>query len=464
MPQNTHLEIIGSDAQRLPELARDSCDLEALRATAQQLAGGLDCLPDVHSSRAIMRRCKTVAAEFKPLLATLYSPPAETPVSDDLRWLYENIRLLHTECQITLGALKSLTRMPHVRTQEGEIIPRILAIGQGFLETVSCQFTEQKFAVFIEAFQESVVLELCELWALASILKLLLLEQIATRASHFVRGLSSEPRGIGICIRSLRDVGHTTWKEVVEPLIRFDRVLREDPAGFYAQMDFDTRDLYRHKLSNIAQHSDFTEMQVATTALNLAREAAQSSSTCSREALRTSHIGYYLVDQGVALLHARVGFRCPLGQRIQFKLRKFPDQWFLLGIGILTGTITLAIMLAVLGVGIPLDLVLFWVLALLLPASQSAVQLMNHLTTSLLPPEILPKLNFAEGIPRNCVTMVAIPSLLLNERQVHGLVEDLEVRFLGNHDPNLHFALLTDLPDSHEPAGEASSLVDPRIE
>jgi cyclic beta-1,2-glucan synthetase len=33
-------------------------------------------------------------------------------------------------------------------------------------------------------------------------------------------------------------------------------------------------------------------------------------------------------------------------------------------------------------------------------------------------------------------------------------VENLEVRFLGNHDPNIHFALLTDLPDSHEQPGK----------
>src|SRR5258708_12984528 len=55
--------------------------------------------------------------------------------------------------------------------------------------------------------------------------------------------------------------------------------------------------------------------------------------------------------------------------------------------------------------------------------------------------------------------MVAVPSLLLNEDQVRGLVEDLEVRFLGNHDLNVHFALLTDLPDSREPAREDSALV-----
>src|SRR6202044_2365485 len=63
-------------------------------------------------------------------------------------------------------------------------------------------------------------------------------------------------------------------------------------------------------------------------------------------------------------------------------------------------------------------------------------------------PEPLPKLDFSTGIPRDCATLVAIPSLLINEEQVRKLANDLEVRFLGNRDRNLHFALLTDLPDS----------------
>jgi len=36
----------------------------------------------------------------------------------------------------------------------------------------------------------------------------------------------------------------------------------------------------------------------------------------------------------------------------------------------------------------------------------------------------------------------------LNQVQVRKLVADLEVRFLANRGPNLHFALLTDLADS----------------
>ena len=37
---------------------------------------------------------------------------------------------------------------------------------------------------------------------------------------------------------------------------------------------------------------------------------------------------------------------------------------------------------------------------------------------------------------------------MLNEEQVRELAHNLEVRFLANRDPHLHFALLTNLPDS----------------
>src|SRR5438045_3102004 len=105
-------------------------------------------------------------------------------------------------------------------------------------------------------------------------------------------------------------------------------------------------------------------------------------------------------------------------------------------------------------------LILLSMLVLLLPCSQSAVQLMNYLTTTLLRPEILPKLDLSKGVPEDCTTLVAVPALLLNQKQVRQLVQDLEVRFLGNHDPNIHFALLTDLPDSAVPAAEDDPVIE----
>ena len=460
MPQNTHLEMVGSEAQSLPELARDASNFDLLRAKTHRLARSFTDLPDVSSSRRIGERCKLLRAEFKPLLRALESPAAKPSVSEDGRWLYENIRLLHAGLQVTVEELKSHRKIPHVRTRKGEILPRVLALAEGFLDATSYQFSEQKFAFFIEVFQQVTVLELRELWALVSALKLVLLEQIAAGGHHCISGVGTEPCSVGICVRSLRDIEHAPWKEVIEPLIYFDHILRADPARCYAQMDYASRDLYRNKISKIAEHSDLTEMEVAHAALDLAQKAARRTYADPRVALRESHIGYYLMDQGVEFLHARVGFKFPLSQKLRAIVRKHSDEWLLLGIVILACAITSAVVLLIADSGSSLGLVLLYMLALLLPSSQSAVQLMNHLTTSLLPPEILPKLDFSEGIAPDCMTMVAVPALLLSPEQVRGLVDDLEVRFLGNHDPNLHFALLTDLPDSHEPAREDSPLVD----
>ena len=85
---------------------------------------------------------------------------------------------------------------------------------------------------------------------------------------------------------------------------------------------------------------------------------------------------------------------------------------------------------------------------------------MNYLTTALLRPRILPKLDFSEGIPEDCVTMVVVPTLLLNEKQVHRLVEDLEIRYLGNASRNLHYGLFSDMPDSAETPREDDPLIE----
>jgi len=200
-------------------------------------------------------------------------------------------------------------------------------------------------------------------------------------------------------------------------------------------------------------------VEVAKAVVALAEEARHHTCEQPRTALREAHVGYYLIDEGRSLLHQKVRFRPPFGQKIQGLLRKHPDECFLMGIQLLTLAIMSMAVIFLTDSYHSLALILFSMLILFLPSSQSAVQLMNYLVTSLLPAEILPKLDFTEAIPDNCVTMVAVPSLLLSEQQVRELVENLEVRFLGNHDPNVHFALVTDLPDSREPAREDNPLI-----
>ena len=136
-----------------------------------------------------------------------------------------------------------------------------------------------------------------ELWALVPALKLVLLEEIAARGSK-VASDAGGSYGAGVCVRSLRDIGHISWKNVLEPMVLFDRVLRQDPAGAYARMDFDSRDLYRTEVANIAEYSDLSEAEVAAAALALARSAHQETHASPRLAARRGHIGYYLLAEG----------------------------------------------------------------------------------------------------------------------------------------------------------------------
>ena len=84
----------------------------------------------------------------------------------------------------------------------------------------------------------------------------------------------------------------------------------------------------------------------------------------------------------------------------------------------------------------------------LVPAATIAVTLVNTLVTRLLPPRVLPKMDFRKGIPPDCRTMVVMPALLGDAEEVSALLSRIELHWLANADANLHLALLTDLADA----------------
>jgi len=455
----SHLEVLTAEAEDLHlSFEEVSPDAKGLRSRAAELALSLAWVPNHRQSSAFRDRSQTLARRFKPLLSALRSQPRRTEAGD-FRLLQESAFLLAAEVQDVCATFNLPTDLPHVRTPSDAVVPKTAAIAENYLASAGYRFSEAGFSDYVESFQEADALKMAELWGLIPVLKLVLLEQIAERG----RRLLQDPSGsydIHTPIRSLKDIRQTTWKSLIEPLIMFDRVLREDPAGAYSRMDYESRDLYRRKIVNIAERSDCTEIVVASEVLALAREAQNERNDDPRVTLRASHVGYYLLAEGAPVLEKKVGFHPTFGERVRNWVGHHPDEFYLPGIAALTFAIVSAIVALLTSPATSLPLVLLSILAVLLPSSQSAVQIMNYLATLLLPAQILPKLDFSEGLPNDCVTMVAIPTLLLNERQVHKLAVDLEVRFLGNHDPNLHFMLLTDLPDSVEEPSEENPLVD----
>jgi hypothetical protein len=459
MPQDPQIESLEAAAGRVPADAQDFArDVAQLQRGGEDLSKLLAWNPSVHTSHFFSVRWNAMASVLRPTLEKISKKDREQSEPDDLRWMRDNMYLLWSELWNTRNAFKLHKVSPHVRTPSGSTIPRSAAVAEAYLHAVKFNFDEKSFSAYLGGFQNSSPLKFRELWALLPAMELVLLEHVAIRARKFLQ--TGEAVSVGICIRSLREINQLHWKEVLEPYIAFDQVLRQDPAGAYARMDFESRNLYREKVVRIAARSDFTEMEVALEALELARRAQEQSSDDTRLLARESHVGYYLVGEGMAQLCERVRFRPSLIQRIRIFLRSHPDEFYLPGIEVLTFGIMSVVVLVLTSTVTSPGLILFAMLVLLLPSSQSAVQLMNYLTTALLRPEILPKLDFSKSIPEDCTTLVAVPALLLNEKQVRRLVQNLEVRFLGNHDPNLHFALLTDLPDSPVPTHEDDPLVD----
>jgi len=452
---HTQSELVSQGPGRPPEAAAPN----KLAPHAERLAQTLDWLPNVRSSKVLADRWRLLEHQLNPILHLLHSPVGDNPVVKDLCWLHDNVNLLSSVLQQTGDDLRSSGCMPHVRTPSQAVIPRVLAVSEGFLIAAEYQVNESRFAEYVTAFQRHASLNMSELWGMIPVIKLLLLEQIAACGAKGLEGASG-PQRISICVRSLQEMAQTPWKEVIAPLIPFEGILREDPAGAYSLMDFESRDFYRGELVNIAEHSDLCEREVALAALELAREAERNEYADARVRSRCSHIGYYLIGAGRRALRDKVGFQPPLGQRLRSFLRQHPDEFYLLTLEVLTLALMASAVLLLTAPSTSPGFILFMMLVLLLPCSQGAVQLTNYFVTSLLRPRILPKLDFSEGVPANCITMVAVPSLLLSEEQVFKLVDDLEVRFLGNRDRKLHFALLTDLADSPAPPRKDDPLVD----
>ncbi len=255
---------------------------------------------------------------------------------------------------------------------------------------------------------------------------------------------AAEQVSIANSIASMRFLGSMEWKEFVETLSVVERTLRGDPAGAYAMQDFATRDRYRHVVEHLAKRSGQDEAAVAHTVIGMAEAAAAHAGARNRD----THVGYYLVGDGLAT--ATRALRC---HGVLFDATRRLCACCALGlyigaIGAVTAAVTAAALPGFIGLG--LATARFWLFAVTaaLAASALAVSLVNFLVTLLVPPRPLPRLDFASGIPSDHRTMVVIPCLLPNAKELAALLEALEIRYLGNRDPNLSFALLTDFPDA----------------
>ena len=256
---------------------------------------------------------------------------------------------------------------------------------------------------------------------------------------------ASDQLAIGNVITSMRLASTIDWTLFFERSSTVERVLREDPSGHYANMDFPTRDRYRHAVEQLARRANQPEVDVARKAVELAAAAQREDPGHDRR----HHIGYYLISRGRFVLEPLLGYRPPVRDRVARFTFSHPVIGYLGSIAVVTlaGMASLVAYAARHG-ATPGEL---WLVAVLvtLPVSELAINLVHLLVTWQLPPRPLPKLVLRHGIPEALRTIVVVPAIADSPAKLDTLFEALEVRFLGNREENLHFALLTDFADAH---------------
>lgn len=401
--------------------------------------------PRVEARREALKRLEAQLAQLP------VSPAAaenKIPYHSELLDLRANPRLLRTAVSAVSDRPRRVALLPRVVTGQNEE-PRVATIAAAYLRAVDGVFSGATLSAFLSKLQEREALTVDELWYVAPFLKFVLLEMLLEETRTVLQTTQSiAPSKLSLRLKSLRTITNTDWVYLIEPLIVLDETLRQDPIQIYAQMNLESRELYRKRIAFVARYSDCTEPEVAQIALNLALEASPCDGEDPRMQRRRQHIGYYLVDKGFPLLAEKIGFHPPMLDRIRRIVAANGEDFYITGIQLISILIIAAILFPILPhssgfVGLIAAFLLLLVLAL-----QDGVDLVNNVVSAIFDPEPLPKLDFSDGIPAECTTLVAVPSLLLNEDQVYELVNDLEVRFLANRDRNLHFALLTDLPDA----------------
>ena len=245
-------------------------------------------------------------------------------------------------------------------------------------------------------------------------------------------------------IGSLRFLGAMDWREFVETMSVVEQKLREDPERVYGRMDFATRDRYRHVVEQVAKASQLSESDVARKAIQLAHERRTSKDGNDRAA----HVGFYLIDKGLPQLEQAAQARFNAVETLRRIGGQFPLLLYIGTIALLTALVTGSLLAKAYGDGLDGWLLLLFGILVAFCASHLAVALSNWLATLLATPRLLPRLDFSRGIPSQSRTLVAVPTMLISAQNIEDLSEALEVRFLANRDPHLHFGLLTDFLDA----------------
>jgi cyclic beta-1,2-glucan synthetase len=411
--------------RELPKLATRQLPCEArVYALAVELIRHSDSRLDGQQLLRFMRSYQTVA----PLtIGELWAWPSMLKLA-----LIENLRRLAEESLAARGARRSAD----------QYVAQIDAAGHGRLPPLPLDLHP---AFVVQALQRG-----REYGPRLAAVRAILDAHLASHDTTAEEAIRSEHRRqaaaqatVGNVVASLRLCSTQDWSAYFEAVSLVEEVLQRDPAAAYGRMDFLSRDRYRQAIEDLADGSGEGELRMALRVVESARLADE-------DGLRGPpvHVGYHLIGRGRADFEADVAYRPSLRRRARRLVFAGRTAAYLGSLGLLTALMVgLGVLYAAQATGSAWSLAGV-ALLLLLPASEVAAAVVQSLCVRLAPPRRLPRLDFGSGVPESARTMVVVPTLLTSVQRVKELIEHLEVLALGNPDPHVHFAILSDFADA----------------
>jgi len=247
---------------------------------------------------------------------------------------------------------------------------------------------------------------------------------------------------IGNSVTALRLISDIDWADIFEELCKVEHILSRDPCGIYRQMDFESRDYYRHEVEKLARAYGTSEINVANKVIDCCLKCDAS--------LPKNHVGYYLLGKGRKILSGELESLTRSRWRNPFATFRKPKFLYAALILFLTAFLV-AFLMNYAYTKSRSAAVFYWIFAgllVLIPSSETAINLVNTLFCNIIRATKLPKLELSHGIPRELATFVIVPTLLTSPVRVKELLLQLEVYYLANKDENLFFALVGDFKDS----------------
>jgi cyclic beta-1,2-glucan synthetase len=244
-------------------------------------------------------------------------------------------------------------------------------------------------------------------------------------------------------INSLRLIGQVEWRELIEPVSSSLQVLHQLPS--FALESEGTRQQITQAMEKVASDTGQAELAVAKAVVSRAQLSIKNNHGEDTAA-------YHLIGPGRdALIEALTPQVQGQGKGGRFRLT---PAWRLriYLLALFTGTVAL-----LLATNRPMRHLVDWQweswLALAMmswPASEAVAAVIHRVTAELARVRLMPRLDFANGIPAEHRVLVVIPCMLTSSASIKALTERIRLHWLANLEDNAQFALLSDWGDADQ--------------